>query len=111
MLNDHANLLDIVEAGNLINEFISNISTDTFFDDKKTQSAVLHQLLIIGEATKRLSKEFRNQHPDIPWRLIAGMRDVLIHAYESVDLDEVWNTAIKEIPDLVININQLLSNK
>jgi uncharacterized protein with HEPN domain len=53
-------------------------------------SAVLHQLLIIGEAVKRISPEFRVAHPEVPWKLIAGTRDKLIHFYEGVDLEEVW---------------------
>ena len=48
------------------------------------------RLEILGEATKRLSPEFRRLHPDLPWRAMAGMRDVLIHAYDQVDLEEVW---------------------
>lgn len=54
------------------------------------QDAVIRCLEVIGEATKRLSMEIRLQHPDIPWRGMAGMRDVLIHAYDQIDLEEVW---------------------
>jgi uncharacterized protein with HEPN domain len=57
------------------------------------QSAIIRQLEIIGEATKHLSAAFRGNHPDIPWQKMAGMRDILIHAYDAVDLDEVWNAA------------------
>lgn len=61
-----------------------------FRQDPKTQSAILHQITVMGEAVKRLSLAFLAQHPDIPWRQIAGMRDFLIHADNSVDLDTVW---------------------
>jgi hypothetical protein len=57
------------------------------------QDAVVRNLEIIGETTKRLSDACRQQHPQIPWRQMAGMRDVLIHAYDRVDLEEVWITA------------------
>ncbi|MBL6962096.1 MAG: DUF86 domain-containing protein [Anaerolineales bacterium] len=76
-------------------------------DDWKTRSAVLYQLTVVGEAVKRLSKEFRAQHTHIPWALIAGMRDHLIHGYDLVDWDEVWQTAKKDIPDLLLKIEQL----
>ena len=63
-----------------------------FLADLKTQSAVLHQLLILGEAAKRLSQLFRDAHAHIPWPLITGMRDKLIHHYDVVDLGVVWET-------------------
>lgn len=60
--------------------------------------------MIIGEAVKRLSEEFRNSHPNVPWNLIAGMRDKLIHGYDTVDLDQVWQTASFDIPELLLQI-------
>jgi uncharacterized protein with HEPN domain len=111
MSQDMASLLDIDEAGRLIQEFIRGLDRESFLRDRKTQSAVLHQILILGEAAKRVSKTYRDQHPDIPWRQMAGMRDVLIHAYESVDLDEVWNTANEEVPQLLRKIEPLIPKK
>ena len=108
MQRDEASLLDIAKAARLVLVFTQNMEKSAFFDDLKTQSAVLHQLLVIGEAVKRLSREFRKQHSDIPWLLIAGMRDHLIHAYDTVDLDEVWKTATSDIPDLLTRIEPLL---
>lgn len=54
------------------------------------QDALVRSLEVIGEATKRLSQDFRDLHPEVPWRAMAGMRDLLIHAYDRVDLEEVW---------------------
>jgi uncharacterized protein with HEPN domain len=79
-----------------------------FLDDYKTQSAVLYQLIVMGEAVKRLSSEFRAQQVEIPWSLIAGMRDHLIHGYDIVDWDEVWKTATSDVPDLLTKIEPLL---
>ena len=53
-------------------------------------SAILYQIEIMGEATKRLSQEFRDQHSDIPWRDVAGMRDIIIHQYDRIDFDVIW---------------------
>jgi uncharacterized protein with HEPN domain len=78
-----------------------------FLGDAKTQSAVLHQLLIVGEAVKRLSPEFRAAHPAVPWRLIAGTRDKLIHFYEGVDLEEVWKMVTSDLPQLIRQIEPL----
>src|SRR5258708_6707513 len=92
MSRDAAPLLDMLKAAHLAVEFREGMVKRAFLDDPKTQSAVLHQLLILGEAGKRLSQEFRAQHEAIPWKRIAGMRDKLIHEYDDVDLDEVWKT-------------------
>ncbi len=98
MSRDSATLLDVLRAARLILEFTRDMDRPAFFDDIKTQSAVLHQLLVLGEAVKRLSGEFRTAHPEIPWGLIAGMRDRLIHAYDAVDLEEVWRTIVHDVP-------------
>ena len=111
MPRDTASLLDIFAAGQLIQEFIDGIDEAVFLEDRKTQSAVLHQILILGEATKRISQDYRQAHPEIPWRLMAGMRDVVIHAYESIDLAEVWNTASQDIPSLMAQIEPLVPDR
>ena len=111
MQRDETTLLDIVRAGRLVLSFIDGLSLQAFHADLKTQSAVLHQLLIIGEAVKRLSVAFRDENPDITWKLIAGMRDHLIHAYDTVDLDEVWSTATNDIPALLAVLEPMVPSK
>lgn len=101
MQRDEAALLDMLRAGRLAQEFRGDLSKEDFFEDLKTQSSVLHQLQIIGEAVKRLSEEFREAHPEIPWRRVAGMRDHLVHAYDAVDVDEIWNTLQSDLPRLI----------
>ena len=71
-----------------------------FMADRKTQSAVIRQLEIIGEAVKNLSKTLTTNQPLVPWRQIAGTRDRLIHAYFSVDLDAVWSMIEQDLPSL-----------
>ena len=108
---DTSYLLDILKAGQLIAEFVAGMDKSAFDHDMKTQSAVIRQLEIIGEATKRLSSELREAYTDIPWRQMAGMRDVLIHAYDHVDIFEVWNVVQHSLPDVIIKIETLLSSK
>jgi uncharacterized protein with HEPN domain len=82
---DEVILLDIARSARAIQTFVQGLDKESFLDDYKTQSAVLYQILVIGEAVKRLSREFRSHHPNIPWSLISGMRDMLIHGYDIVD--------------------------
>ncbi len=83
-------------------------SEETFFTKDYLQDAVIRCLEILGEATKRLSPEFRRLHPDLPWRAMAGMRDVLIHAYDQVDLEEVW-LAYQLFPQIRRQIDGILN--
>jgi len=108
MSRDDATLVDIARAARLTRDFVEGIDQSAFQEDLKTQSAVLHQLLILGEAAKRLSQEFRNAHAQIPWPLVTGMRDKLIHHYEAVDLAVVWNTIQKDLPALLAFVTPLL---
>lgn len=108
MSRDEVLLLDIAIACENAAEFIRDVDSVTFFDDIKTQSAVMHQLLIIGEATKRISMDFRQHHSEIPWRKMAGMRDNLIHEYDNVDLDGVWDTVTQDLPALLAQIRPLI---
>ena len=107
MQRDDATLFDIRHASRLTLDFIENMSEIEFLEDLKTQSAVLHQLMVIGEAVKRLSTNFGNKHTEIPWVLIAGMRDKLIHGYDVVDLDSVWKTANEDMLILYSFVDKL----
>jgi len=108
---DESYLIDIWEAAKLVQSFIKSVDKRNFDGDLLRQSAVVRQLEVIGEATKRLSEEFRRTHMEIPWRKMAGMRDLLIHAYDHVDMDAVWNAATVAIPALVEKIRPLVPNK
>lgn len=108
MNRDPATLLDIASAARLVAAFIGGLAEADFLTDAKTQSAVQHQLLIIGEAVKRLSPAFRAQYPTIPWTAMTGMRDQLIHGYDAVDLGEVWQTATRDLPTLLAALEPLL---
>lgn len=105
MPRDAATLVDVVHALRRALAFASDTPTlDAFRADAKTQAAVLHTLLVLGEAVKRLSPAFREAHPGIPWRQMAGMRDVLIHAYDDVDVARVWYVLRDDLPDVLRNV-------
>ncbi|MBM4353895.1 MAG: DUF86 domain-containing protein [Deltaproteobacteria bacterium] len=101
MRRDDATLLDLLKAARLALQFKGDATRQEFLDDDKTQSAVLHQLLLLGEGAKRLSEQFRDKHPGMPWKHIAGMRDKLIHEYDTVDIEEVWSTIERDVPALL----------
>jgi uncharacterized protein with HEPN domain len=111
MPRDDATLLDIVNAARLIQTFIQDMTKEAFLGDLKTQSAVLYQITVIGEAVKRLSQAFRERHPILPWSLMAGMRDHLIHGYDAIDLDEVWKTATRDVLEVLIELQPRLPRR
>jgi len=93
----------LIEA-NFILESCQGLNKEQLVNDPTLKRAVVRSLEIIGEATKNLSDEFKQQHPEIPWRQMAGMRDKLIHAYFGVDYDVVWDVITQEVPQLCEDI-------
>jgi uncharacterized protein with HEPN domain len=108
MRRDDATLLDIILACRRIIQFRGLLDRAAFLADEKSVSAVLHQILVIGEAVKRLSDAFRGGHQTVPWRRIAGMRDHLIHGYDNVDRDEVWKAVDSDVPALLAYLQPLI---
>jgi uncharacterized protein with HEPN domain len=98
----------ILDAVSDIKRFMKGLTKEEFFENKEKQYAVLRALEIIGEATKNLSKEMKAEHSEIQWSDIAGMRDKLIHQYFGVNLDLVWETVKKNLPELGKQISEML---
>ena len=111
MPRDDATLLDILNAAKLALEFKGTITRSEFLSDAMIQSAIIHQLLVIGEAAKRLSEAFRSGHPEIPWSMMARMRDKLIHHYNDVDPSEVWSAVESDIPRLIAALEPLVPSE
>lgn len=104
--DDPALVLDICEAARLIGRFVEGLDLADFLEDEKTQSAVILQLLLIGESAKKLSPTFRQHLPTVPWSRVGRMRDKLIHHYEGRDLELVWAVARTEVPELLRLLGQ-----
>lgn len=102
-------LRDLLDAIEKIQNFIKGLDFEGFKKDDKTKFAVIRALEIIGEATKHISEEFRSKYPEVPWKDMAGMRDVLIHDYFGIDEETVWRTVEERIPQLRPSIEKILA--
>lgn len=99
---------DILEAIDRIERYTGSITLDDFLGDTKTQDAVIRNLEIIGEAVKNLPADFREAHPGVEWRAVAGMRDKLIHHYFGVDMGIIWETTRTDLPRFRKQIEAIL---
>lgn len=106
--NDVVYLLQMRDACRKVMEYTDGFTWEKFAIDSRTQDAVIRQLEILGEASNRISEVYRNTNPYIPWRDIKALRNVVIHEYDRVMPDTVWDVAQKDVPNLLQNIDYLL---
>jgi uncharacterized protein with HEPN domain len=108
MDRDRAYLFDIAEAARLALSYVDGLTLDNFLDDTQRQDAVIRRIEIIGEAARRVSPQTRERHPEIPWATMIGMRNLMIHDYDDVDMDIVWDTVHRDLPELLGLLEPLL---
>ena len=101
----------IRDAIELIFEYTEDLNKTSFNLKDMIQDAVIRRIEIIGEAAKNVSIDFREKYPDIHWKIIAGMRDKLIHGYFKVDVERVWNVIVKDIPALKKQIEDIIDKE
>jgi uncharacterized protein with HEPN domain len=108
MSRDLAYLLDILLMAKDARDFTRGLDKKTFLSDRQCQYAVIRCLEVMGAAAKRVSDDARKKYPDVPWAAMGRMRDLLIHAYGRVNLNEVWDTVQRDIPPLVSVLERIV---
>lgn len=107
-VEDKASLYDALSAARKIDRFVRNVDWDQFQANDEKASAVYGQLVILGEACSRLSSEIRDQSDEVPWRQIIGMRNRIIHGYDEVNWELVWQVATEHVPQFIGQVSNIL---
>ncbi len=95
-------LWDRLQAARRLQEFTVGVSFEAYLDSVLLQSAVERRLEILGEAARRMSEAFRQEHPEIPWSSIIGQRNVIAHQYEKIRQERLWSVVTSDIPTLIV---------
>ena len=111
MLRDNQFLLDMLQSAELVEKYVKDCSKEDFVNDVLLQDAVIRRLLIIAEAAKRVSEKTKQKLISIAWREINGMRNRLVHEYDDVNLNIVWNVIKQEIPVLIEELRSQLPSE
>ncbi len=108
MRTDLQRLQDIIEAGELILSYMQRLRDGSHPDDEDVfHDAILHQLMVLGEASVNIDAELKKKYPMLPWATIKAFRNILVHEYSGVRWDLVWN-AVEQIPDLLSEVKQIV---
>ena len=99
---------DMIASGEAVLAFTDGLDIEEFVNDELKYKATLWDIGIIGEAARHIPQEIRSSNPDIPWGEIVGMRDRIMHGYQAIDTDIVWDTIKTDIPKMLINLREML---
>ncbi len=108
MLRDKSSLIDILNSCESIERFIRNKTNNDFYNDEMMQEAVIRKIEIIGEASNRISEDLKNRFPDLPWKKMKAMRNIMIHMYDELELEIVWDTANNDISRLRNRLKEII---
>jgi uncharacterized protein with HEPN domain len=108
MPRDDTYLVDILESARIALEYALKKTWDEFSQDLQCQDAIVRRIEIIGEAARRVSQETRDKNPQIPWREMTSMRNLVIHEYDVVDIQQVWDTVQNKIPPLIEELAKIV---
>jgi len=107
--DERAFIEDMLDRIALVEEFTED-GKDVFYASRMQQEAVIRSLEIMGEASRNLSEDFRNAHPDVPWRQIAAFRNFVIHVYWDIKLERIWSVVENELPTLKPQLETILGD-
>ncbi len=102
---------DMLEAIERIQSYAEGYTMESFAADQKTTDAIIRNFEILGEAAYHVPKDLKKQYPEIPWTNVSGMRHVLIHEYSGVDIEVVWKTIARRLPDLQSQLKKILADR
>ena len=105
---DAAYLLDMLQAAQRVVRYVQGKTREEFQGGELLRDAVERNIEIIGEAARKISEPFKANHPDIPWREMVAQRNVLVHEYESISDDEIWDVATVHVPELIQTLTPLI---
>ena len=108
MERDQVYLLDILQAARLALSYVKGMTKEAFLADTQCQDSVVRRIEIIGEASRRISDQTKALYPSVPWKEMVNMRNLMIHEYDDVDMEIVWDTVQEDLPSLVALIEPLV---
>jgi len=106
---DRQSLADMLAAARKLRDYAQGTSRETLPAQPMRLDAVLYEIVVLGEAARRLSPEIRAAHSEVPWREIIGMRSVVTHGYDQIDDDELWQVLERDLPELMPKLEAILS--
>lgn len=108
---DSVYLADILKSAQIALNYVQHVEFDAFQQDVRTQDAVLYRFTVMGEAARRISEAYKLEHPQLPWREMLGMRNIVVHKYTRVRIIRVWEAVVRDLPALITQIESIAESR